>query len=37
LILVGVALDTVRQIETHLTMRNYDGFMKGRRMKGRRS
>lgn len=27
LILVGVALDTVRQIETHLTMRNYDGFM----------
>ncbi len=36
LILVGVALDTVRQIETHLTMRNYDGFMKGRRMKGRR-
>jgi preprotein translocase subunit SecY len=36
LILVGVALDTVRQIETHLTMRNYDGFVKGRRVKGRR-
>jgi len=37
LILVGVGLDTVRQIETHLTMRNYEGFMKGRRIKGRRS
>jgi len=36
LILVGVGLDTVRQIETHLTMRNYDGFMKGRPIKGRR-
>jgi len=36
LILVGVALDTVRQIETHLTMRNYDGFMKGRRIRSRR-
>ncbi len=36
LILVGVALDTVRQIETHLTMRNYDGFMKGRRVRSRR-
>ena len=36
LILVGVALDTVRQIETHLTMRNYDGFMKGRRLRSRR-
>jgi preprotein translocase subunit SecY len=38
LILVGVALDTVRQIETHLMMRNYDGFMGpgGRRVKGRR-
>jgi preprotein translocase subunit SecY len=36
LILVGVGLDTVRQIETHLTMRNYDGFMKGRQIKGRR-
>ncbi len=36
LILVGVALDTVRQIEQHLTMRNYEGFMKGGRMKSRR-
>jgi len=37
LILVGVALDTVRQIETHLVMRNYEGFMKGgRRVRGRR-
>jgi len=37
LILVGVALDTVKQIEQHLIMRNYDGFMKGGgRMRGRR-
>jgi preprotein translocase subunit SecY len=36
LILVGVALDTVRQIETHLTMRNYEGFIKGRRVRSRR-
>jgi len=38
LILVGVALDTVRQVETHLTMRNYDGFLGGgsRRVRGRR-
>lgn len=36
LILVGVALDTVQQINTHLTMRNYDGFMKGRRLRSRR-
>lgn len=38
LILVGVALDTVKQIETHLVMRNYEGFMKGgRRVRGRRA
>jgi preprotein translocase subunit SecY len=37
LILVGVALDTVRQIEQHLVMRNYEGFMKGRRFRGRRA
>ncbi len=37
LILVGVALDTVRQVETHLVMRNYEGFMKGRRIRGRRA
>jgi len=36
LILVGVGLDTVRQIETHLVVRNYEGFMKGRRVRGRR-
>jgi len=37
LILVGVALDTVRQIEQHLLMRHYDGFSgKSRRMHGRR-
>ncbi len=37
LILVGVALDTVRQIEQHLVMRNYDGFMAGgRRLRSRR-
>ncbi len=37
LILVGVALDTVRQIEQHLLMRNYEGFMKGSRVRSRRS
>ena len=37
LILVGVALDTVRQIEQHLIMRHYDGFSgKGRRTRSRR-
>lgn len=36
LILVGVALDTVRQMEQHLLMRHYDGFMKGRRLRSRR-
>lgn len=35
LILVGVALDTVAQIETFLLTRNYDGFMKHTRVKGR--
>ncbi len=35
LIIVGVALDTVRQIESHLMMRHYDGFMKKGRVKGR--
>jgi preprotein translocase subunit SecY len=35
LILVGVALDTVAQIETFLLARNYDGFMKHTRLKGR--
>ncbi len=37
LIIVGVALDTLRQMESHLLMRNYDGFLKhGRRIMGRR-
>lgn len=36
LILVGVALDTLQQIESHLLMRHYDGFMKSGRVKGRR-
>jgi preprotein translocase subunit SecY len=36
LIVVGVALDTVSQIETHLITRHYDGFMKGVKIKGRR-
>ena len=36
LIIVGVALDTLQQIESHLLMRNYDGFMKKGRLRGRR-
>lgn len=36
LIIVGVALDTLQQIETHLLMRHYDGFMKSGKIKGRR-
>jgi preprotein translocase subunit SecY len=35
LIVVGVALDTMKQIESHLLMRHYDGFMKHGRLKGR--
>src|SRR5205085_4690409 len=35
LIVVGVALDTVGQIESHLIMRHYEGFMKTGRVKGR--
>jgi preprotein translocase subunit SecY len=35
LIVVGVALDTVGQIESHLIMRHYEGFMKDARIKGR--
>jgi preprotein translocase subunit SecY len=35
LIVVGVALDTVGQIESHLIMRHYDGFVKDGRIKGR--
>ena len=36
LIVVGVALDTVQQLESHLMMRHYDGFMKKGRIRGRR-
>ena len=36
LIIVGVALDTLQQIESHLLMRHYDGFMKSGKLKGRR-
>ncbi len=36
LIIVGVALDTLQQIESHLLMRHYDGFMKSGKVKGRR-
>lgn len=35
LIMVGVALDTLQQIESHLLMRHYDGFMKSGKMRGR--
>ena len=35
LILVGVVLDTMKQVESHLLMKRYDGFMKTGRIKGR--
>lgn len=35
LIIVGVALDTLQQVESHLMMRHYDGFMKSGRIRGR--
>ncbi len=35
LIMVGVALDTLQQVESHLLMRHYDGFMKSGKMRGR--
>jgi preprotein translocase subunit SecY len=37
LILVGVALDTVSQIQSHLMSQNYDGFLKAARMRGRKA
>lgn len=37
LIMVGVILDTLQQIETHLLMRQYDGLMKGGRIQGRQT
>ncbi len=36
LIIVGVGLDTLQQIESHLLMRHYDGFLKSGRIRGRR-
>ncbi len=36
LIVVGVAMDTIQQIESQLVMRNYEGFMKKGRIRGRR-
>ena len=35
IIIVGVALDTLQQIESHMLMRNYDGFLKSGRIRGR--
>ena len=35
LIVVGVAMDTVQQVESQLIMRHYDGFMKKTRIRGR--
>ncbi len=35
LIVVGVALDTMKQVESHLLMRHYEGFMKQGKLKGR--
>lgn len=35
LIMVGVTLDTLKQVESHLLMRHYDGFMKSGRLRGR--
>jgi len=35
--MVGVLLDTLQQIESHLLMRHYDGLMKTGRIKGRQS
>ncbi len=37
LIIIGVALDTLRQVESYLVMRHYDGFMKSGKLRGRRA
>ena len=37
LIMVGVILDTLQQIESHLLMRHYDGLMESGRIKGKSS
>ena len=36
LIVVGVAMDTMQQVEAQLVMRHYDGFMRRSRIRGRR-
>ena len=36
LIIVGVMLDTMRQVESHLVMRHYDGFLRKGHLRGRR-
>jgi preprotein translocase subunit SecY len=36
LIVVGVALDTMTQVESHMLTRHYEGFLKKGRLKGRR-
>ena len=36
LIVVGVLLDTMRQVESHLIMRHYDGFLRKGRLRSRR-
>jgi preprotein translocase subunit SecY len=36
LIVVGVAMDTIQQIESHLITRHYEGFLKKGQSKGRR-
>jgi preprotein translocase subunit SecY len=36
LIVVGVALDTLQQMESHLLMRHYEGFVRSGKMRGRR-
>ncbi len=36
LIIVGVMLDTIKQIESHLLTHHYEGFIKSGRIKGRR-
>ena len=37
LIIVGVAMDTIQQVDSQLIMRHYDGFMKKTRIRGRRA
>ena len=36
LIVVGVSMDTMQQVESHLHMRSYEGFMKKGKLKGRK-